>query len=63
MLEKTEILVVIIILLLIFYLVIWLGAGRGKSSTASHEIGRYLFGVRILIMFLAVISLILWLLL
>ena len=60
MLDKTEILVVIIILLLIFYFVISFGAKGGRKSTTSPEISRYLFGVRALIMMIAIVSLILW---
>ncbi len=63
MLGKVEILIVIIALLLAFYFVISWGAGKGKKSLASAEIRRYLFGVRILITVIAIISLILWLLL
>ncbi len=60
MLEKNEILIVIAVLLLIFYFVISLGANfRGKSSKIP-EISRYLFGVRILIIVIAIVSLILW---
>ena len=62
MLGKIEILVVIIALLLTFYFVISLGAGKAKKSTASPEITRYLFGVRVLIIVIAIVSLILWLL-
>ena len=60
MLGKVEILIVIIGLLLTFYFVISWGAGRKKNSTASKEIARYLFGVRILITIIAIVSLILW---
>ena len=63
MLGKVEILVVIIVLLLVFYFVISWGAGKRKNSPASVEITRYLFGVRILIIIIAIVSLILWLLL
>ena len=63
MLGKFEILIVIIVLLLTFYFVISLGAGKGKSYDASHKIRKYLFGVRILIIIIAIVSLILWLLL
>ena len=63
MFSKTEILVFIIALLLAFYFVISWGAGKKKGSVASKEINRYLFGVRILIIFIAIVSLILWLLL
>ena len=62
MLEKVEILIVIIALLLAFYFVISWGAGKKKDSIASKQIKRYLFGVRILIIIIAIVSLILWLL-
>jgi len=62
MLGKVEILVVIIALLLAFYFVISWGARKRKNSPASLEIKRYLFGVRILIILIAIVSLILWLL-
>ena len=61
MLGKVEILVVIIALLLAFYFVISWGAAKRKKSQASVEIRRYLFGVRILITLIAIVSLILWL--
>ena len=60
MLEKAEILIVIIILLLAFYLVISLGARKKGKSSEILEISRYLFGVRILIIIIAIVSLILW---
>jgi len=63
MLGKVEILIVIIALLLTFYFVISWGAGKRKESPAATEIKRYLFGVRILIIVIAIVSLILWLLL
>ena len=63
MLGKVEILIVIIVLLLTFYFVISWGAGKRKDSPASKEITRYLIGVRILIILIAIVSLILWLLL
>ena len=63
MLEKTEILIVIIALLLTFYLVISLGAKKKGKSSESPEISRYLLGVRVLIIIIAIVSLILWLLL
>ena len=62
MFEKVEILIVIVVLLLAFYFVISWGAGRRKNSPASKEITRYLFGVRILIIIIAIVSLILWVL-
>ena len=61
MLGKVEILIVIIVLLLAFYFVIVWGAGKRKDSPASVEIRRYLFGVRVLITLVAIVSLILWL--
>ena len=60
MLEKIEILIVIIVLLLAFYLVISLGARKKGKSSETPEISRYLFGVRILIIIIAIVSLILW---
>ena len=63
MFEKLEILIIIIIILLAFYFVISLGAGKGKDSSSATKIARYLFGVRILIGIIALVSLILWLLL
>ena len=60
MLEKIEILIVIIVLLLAFYLVISLGARKRGKSSETPEISRYLFGVRILIIIIAIVSLILW---
>ena len=62
MLGKVEILIVIIVLLLTFYFVISWGAGKRKDSPASKEITRYLLGVRVLIIIIAIVSLILWLL-
>ena len=61
MFEKFEILIIIIIILLAFYFVISLGAGKSKNSNAATKIARYLFGVRILIGVIAIVSLILWL--
>ena len=63
MFGKVEILIVILVLLITFYLVISWGAGKRKNSPVSKEITRYLFGVRILIIVIAIVSLILWLLL
>ena len=63
MLEKTEILIVIIVLLLTFYFVISWGARVNKKSAASAKVTKYLFGVRVLIIVIAIVSLILWLLL
>ena len=63
MFEKFEILIIIIIILIAFYFVISLGAGKSKNSDVATKIARYLFGVRILIGIIAIVSLILWLLL
>tara|TARA_B100001996_G_scaffold361825_1_gene328873 strand:+ start:1026 stop:1217 length:192 start_codon:yes stop_codon:yes gene_type:complete len=63
MFEKFEILIIIIIILIAFYSVITLGAGKGKDPSSSAKIDRYLFGVRVLIGIIAIVSLILWLLL
>tara|TARA_B110000438_G_C15515874_1_gene521964 strand:- start:487 stop:678 length:192 start_codon:yes stop_codon:yes gene_type:complete len=63
MLGKLEILGVIAVLLLTFYFVITLSAGGSKNPEASAQIKKYLFGVRILIIFIAIVSLILWLIL
>ena len=62
MFEKFEILIIIIIILLVFYFVISLGAGRGKDPKSAAKITGYLFGVRILIAVIAIVSLILWVL-
>ena len=62
MLGKVEILIVIIALLLTFYFVILWGSGKRKNSPVSVDIKRYLFGVRFLIIVIAIVSLILWLL-
>ena len=60
MLGKAEILFVILALLLVFYIVISFGAGKKKQSSNNKEISRYLFGVRILIIILALVAIILW---
>ena len=60
MFSKPIILVIILILLLAFYLVIRLGAGKKKEIDDSKSLTRYLFGVRILIIILAIVGLILW---
>ena len=61
MLEKNEILIVIILLLLAFYFVISWGSKVSKNSPAYKDISKYMFGVRILIIVIAIVSLILWL--
>ena len=63
MFGKFEILIIIITILVAFYFVISLGAGKGKDSGSATKISRYLFGVRILIGLIAIVSLIFWLLL
>ena len=63
MFGKFEILIIIITILVAFYFVISLGAGKSEDSNAATKIARYLFGVRILIGIIAIVSLILWLLL
>ena len=60
MLEKIEILIVVFVLLFIFYLVISWGAIRKNKPSPSPEIASYLFGVRVLIIIIAIVSLILW---
>ena len=60
MFSKPIILIVILILLLAFYLVIRLGAGNKKNIEDSKSLKNYLFGVRILIIILAIVGLILW---
>ena len=60
MLEKSEILIVVLILLLTFYIVIAWGAKQKVKSDQSIKIKSYLFGVRILIMIIAIVALILW---
>ena len=63
MFAKPVIIIVILILLLAFYLVIRLGAGKKKDIDESKNLTRYLFGVRILIIVLAIVAIILWLIL
>ena len=60
MFSKPIILVIILILLLVFYLVIRIGAGKKKEIEDSKSLTRYLFGVRILIVILAIVALVLW---
>jgi len=59
MIQKPLILLVLLTLLLVFYLVISLGAGKSKAGYSSSKIKNYLFGVRILIIILAVVGVIL----
>jgi len=60
MLGKTEILFVIFFLLAVFYFVISLGARSYKKPVENQKIVRYLFGVKVLIIIIAIVSLILW---
>ena len=60
MLGKFGIRIVIFALLLTFYFVISWGARGNKKVPVSPKITRYLFGVRILIIVIAIVSLILW---
>ena len=60
MLEKIEILFVILVLLIIYYIVISLGAGKADKSLRPEKIKNYLFGVRILIIIIGIVSGILW---
>tara|TARA_Y100000590_G_scaffold32781_1_gene36008 strand:+ start:480 stop:671 length:192 start_codon:yes stop_codon:yes gene_type:complete len=60
MFEKFEILIIIVIILLIFYFVIAWGSGKKRNVAQSEEIKRYLFGVRVLIGLIGIVSLILW---
>ncbi len=63
MFSKPIILIIILALLLVFYAVIRMGAGKKKEIEDSQRLTRYLFGVRILIIILAIVGLILWFLL
>ena len=58
MFDKVEILIISFVLLLIFYLVISLGAGKKNNFNQSTKIKNYLFGVRILLIIIAVVFLI-----
>ena len=63
MLDKIQILLVITVLLLAFYFTISWSAGGSKKPEALTYIKKYLFGVKVLIIFIAIVSLILWLIL
>ena len=63
MFSKPIRLIIILALLLVFYAVIRMGAGKKKEIEDSQRLTRYLFGVRILIIILAIVGLILWFLL
>jgi len=58
--ERIEILIFIFIILIIFYLVIYGGSGGKKKSSESPEIKNYIFGIRILISLIAIVSFFLW---
>ena len=60
MFSKPIILLIILVLLVAFYIVIRLGAGKKKDIEESKNLTKYLFGVRILILILAIVGLILW---
>jgi len=60
MFSKPIILLIILVLLIAFYIVIRLGAGKKKDIENSKNLTKYLFGVRILIIILALVGLILW---
>ncbi len=60
MFEKYQILIIVFLILLVFYVVISLGAGNTEKKDTSTKIKKYLFGVRILILIIAIFSLILW---
>ena len=60
MFSKPIILVILLALLLVFYLVIRFGAGKKKEIEESKNLTRYLFGIRILIILLAIVGLGLW---
>ena len=60
MFSKPIILIILLILLITFYLVIRFGAGKKKDIDSSKNLTKYLFGIRILILILAMVGLILW---
>ena len=60
MFSKPIILVILLFLLLVFYLVIRYSAGKKKDIEDSQNLTRYLFGIRILIILLAIVGLTLW---
>ena len=61
MMEKSQILLTILGLLLLFYLVIAWGSKTKVKSPAYPAIKNYMFGVRVLILILSIVSFILWL--
>ena len=60
MFGKPVILIILLVSLLVFYLVIRIGAGKKKDIDQSKNLTRYLFGIRILIIILAIVGLGLW---
>ena len=60
MLEKYQILIIIFFILIIFYFVIYWGSGGKKKSLESIKVKNYLFGVKVLIIIIALVSIILW---
>ena len=60
MFDKNTVLLIIDGLLLLFYLVIRLGVGKKKDINDSKNLTTYLNGVRILILFIGMVSLVLW---
>tara|TARA_B100000029_G_C16894546_1_gene711692 strand:+ start:275 stop:484 length:210 start_codon:yes stop_codon:yes gene_type:complete len=61
MFGKFEILFIVILILTLFYFVISLGARKkNKADDGKIEIKKYLRGVRVLIILIAIISFILW---
>ncbi len=59
MLNKIEIILVIIVLLVIYYLVISFGSGHRKKKDQSHNIKKYLFNIRVLIILIAFVGIVL----
>ena len=60
MFSKPVILIIVLVLLLLFYFVIRIGAGKTKEIENSKNLIKYLFGVRILILILALVGIVLW---
>lgn len=58
--EKYLILILILVIFLAFYIVIKLGTLTTKGGDTPNHIKTYLKGVRILIIFLAILASILW---
>ena len=61
MFSKPVILIIVLVLLLVFYFVIRIGAGKTKEIEDSKDLKRYLFGVKILRLILALVGIVLWL--